>query len=322
MMRGVFACALAAIAASGETVVFSGRSFGVEPVPIVDKGQLIYLSSSNNIEVYDRNGLLRFHAFVVDAAGHAVAGLNSAALDTEGNVAVTAAFTTDRGSVGGIVILDPNGNPKRVLTTGRFGPTFVCFAPQGDLWAFGWQKDADDPSREDRKDYAQVWRFSRDGREAGKYLPRSEFPGWAPPFGPGRGFWRVQALQDRIGAFIYPHHSDLEPQWIEMGVDGKLIGRWATGEMPNGGFAYTSDARLFSKEWRENGKVPVLKTFDRSTGTWVPIHHPENSEFTHGLLLGSDGEELVFANRYGNQLLRIPHSTLDTSFQLSAGSRR
>lgn len=320
MTRAVFACVLAAVAASAETVVFAGRSFGAEPIPIVDKGQLIFLSSPNHIEVYDRNGLLRFHAPVADEADRPVAGLNSAAVDAEGNVAITAVLTTGRGSAGGIVILDPAGNRKRVLTTDRFRPTYVCFAPQGDLWVFGWQKDADDPSREDRKDYAQVWRFSRDGREAGKYLPRSEFPGWAAPFGPGRGFWRVQALQDRIGAFIYPNHSGLEPQWIEMGVDGKLIGRWAIGEMPNGGFAYTSDARLFSKAWRENGQVPMLRTFDRSTGAWVPIRHPENPEFARGLLLGSDGEDLVFASPWGNQLLRIPHSILDSPLELSAAS--
>jgi hypothetical protein len=306
MRRILLVLLVVALPGLAEKVVYSGR-WGGDTVPILDKGHVIYLTRPNHVEVFDRDGLRLFQAVVLNSDGSSVGGILSAAVDSDETVAVTASVVLPQGGYGGVIVwFDRSGKQVRITDTGRFVPAHVCFDQNHFLWVFGWQRDEADWGME-AKQYSPVRKFSRNGTEEGRYLLRSTFPGWAAPFETSMGFWRVQAARDRIGALLYPGDAGLEPQWIEIDLDGKLIGRWVVGQR-NGGMAYTEDGRLYKKNWYPKTDAPQLEVLERSSGKWGSVEYPVEAPgqtFHMGLLLGSDGNQLVFSNHGGGQLLWV-----------------
>ncbi len=160
---------------------------------------------------------------------------------------------------------------------------------------------------EDREDYFQVRKFSKEGKQAGAYLPRSLFPGGLAPFSGCRGLWLVRAVADRIGALAYRSDAGHQPEWVELNLDGKLIGRWKLGRDADGGLAYTSDARLFARSWDRKSGKPLLSRLDKDSSAWIAVENPmPGDEFRAGLLLGADENDLVFAEPGGLRLRWTP----------------
>jgi hypothetical protein len=202
--------------------------------------------------------------------------------------------------------MDTSGKQSRFVPTGRYMPAHLTFDQNHFLWAFGWQRDAEDNGREDRRDYNLVRRFTKDGKENGVFLPLSSFRGRLNPFRAGRGLWRVRAAQGRIGAYADPAHVGSEPEWLELDLEGNVIGRLKIGKWPNGGLAYTLDGRLFARFWEHDSKTPRLTEFDRNTGKWVPAEDMSaraGRDFQMGLLMGADGNDLVFSDGGGHRLM-------------------
>lgn len=303
------ALAGAAFAGDGpvEKVIHFGRSFGSDPLPTFDKGYLLYLNRPGNLAVYGPDGMLVFETAVLGPQGRAAPGVSNAAIDTDGTVAVTAAFSGPQGYGGGIAFLDPSGKQRRFVETGRYMPAHLCFDQDHFLWAFGWQRDEVVNTTEDHNDYFLVRKFSKDGKEAGAYLPRSLFPGKRNPFSARIGLWQVRAAQDRIGALAFPS-SEHPPEWFELDLDGKLIGRWIIGKRLDGGYAYTADGRLFGKSWDQKSKTRRLVVFDKNAASWSPVEDVSagaGDDSTKGLLLGADGSKLVFAEQGGSRLIWV-----------------
>ncbi|MEX2261216.1 MAG: hypothetical protein WD696_04655 [Bryobacteraceae bacterium] len=277
---------------------YAGASHGFLTIPAFDKGYLIFLRNLGELRLYDPKGLPAYDTIVTQPDGRDLS-IGSAAVDTDGTVAVAVGYASPKGGyAGGIVHLDRSGKQTRFIETGPYMPTQICFAPDHTTWTFGWQRGAPDFVREDGEDYFMVRRYSKNGKELGAYLPRSLFPPGLSPSSPGRGFWVIRAADsDRIGALAYRGSS--REEWIEWDRSGKLIGRWKLDFEPNGGLAYTTDGRLYFHTWSRGAgrKGSRLVVLDRETSSWkeVPAPQTRNPYDRVNILLGADGNHLVFS---------------------------
>jgi hypothetical protein len=273
-----------------KTVMF-GRGSQAMSVPAFDKGYLMFITHTGGIEVWGPDGLQRFFATVENPAG---ASVTSLAVDSDGSIAVGLAFPGPQGFSGGIAYFDLSGKQTRFVDTGKYRPSHVCFDRDHSLWTFGEQRD---PSGdyEETSDYMMFRKFSGDGKEAGRYGPRSILPlRGLTPGGASIGAWRLRVADDRVGALAESGKSGSANQvWIELGLDGHLIGKWPMGRDLRGGLAFTSNSRLCRQTPRKT--MPGIECFDRGAGAWKNGGDAPVS----GLLLGAQGDELVFSRDDG-----------------------
>ncbi len=278
----------------GKAVSF-GRTFGTDPLPAFDKGYLLYLKRPADLSVHAPNGVRLFDTTVRDPHGREV-HVQSAAIDTDGTIAVASAFSGNQSDwidTGGIAFLDLSGKQTRFVPTGGYMPAGLGFDQEHFLWVVG-QGDKDD---------LLVRKVSKDGKEVGAYLAQSLFGGLG--FSAGLGLWRVRAANDRVGLLAYAG-TDHELEWVELNLEGKLLGRWTLGARKDGGYAYTADGRLYGKSWDEKGK-PRLTVFDRAKRSWIPVQDRSGGagqDLSMHLLLGADQNDLVFT-RDGAQLIWV-----------------
>ena len=284
-----------------EMVYSSAVTIGGQIVPLYDKGYLVYLHQPNRLEVHRPDGQLAYN-FELPCPSEGSCSAAAVAVNSKGNIAVSFGYSNRNGRAAGIRIMDPQGKETRFISTSLYVPTELCFDKDDNLWALGWQRDSLTRDAEEKQDYQLVRKFSVAGVEIGRYLPRSLWPNRkAFPGAGGRGYWRMYAASDRIGAVIHENYSDSAPEFVEWNLDGKLIRRTVIPNDTSYGRAYTSDGRFYVKR-REKGSRPELRVLDLSNGTWQPLpaNLPESIEFDRALLLGSDGEELVYRVGHGN----------------------
>jgi hypothetical protein len=272
------------------------------PVPIFDKGYLIQPDESRaTISVYGPDGSLLYETDVLAPDGTAAHARNGA-VDSDGTVAIPIWYGKRGNYRGGIIFLDPGGRQVRFLETGYYHPSALCFGPDHSLWAIGDQRRPVDI--QDSADYPQVRRYSTEWKETGRFLPRSLFPPGLSPF--GDGISRVWALSDRIGILGYPGKVSDHPEWVELDLEGKLIGRWKLGptytssrHVMEGGFAFMAGGVLFARPLTLKPEIRVaqLMVFDKMTSTWKLVTSAA-PQCVEGLLLGADGDKLV-CEKYG-----------------------
>jgi len=135
----------------------------------------------------------------------------------------------------------------------------------------------------------------------------------------------MRASGDRIGVMTYPGQSANDPEWIELDLDGKLMGRWPLGPQSKGepdthdaifslrGFAFTSDGRLFAETMTCAALHQCsyqLVSLDRNTTTWKAAESSPIDASHH--LLAADGNALVLQDRSrpdpGVRVLRVQPS--------------
>jgi hypothetical protein len=282
---------LPASATEPAKTVFFGRGSQAMPVPAFDQGYLLFTMRTSGFEVWGPDGLLRFFATVENPPG---ASVTSLAVDSDGSIAAGCAYPGPQSFSGGIAYFDPSGKQTRFVDTGKYMPAHVCFDRNHSLWTFGWQRDSSG-DREEHSDYMMFRKYSVDGEEAGRYGLRSIMPKTGlTPGAQSLGLWRLRVADDRVGALADSGQTSSENRvWIELGLDGHLIGKWNIGRDLQGGLAFTSDARLCRQT---PGKtVPGIECFDRRTGVWKNAGDAPVS----GLLLGAQGDELVFSRDEG-----------------------
>ena len=279
-------------------VVTFGRSYLSDPLPASDKGYLLFLDHSNGVEVWGPDGQLAFQTRVNNPLSSYVM---SAAIDRDGSVAVGLAY--DRS--GGIAVLDRSGKQVRFTETGRYLPAHICFDSNHNLWTFGWQRDGVQSDAEDAEDYMLFRKYSPDGKQLGAFVSRSLFPRpGLSPGSPSGGLWRLRVSDDRVGAVAYAGRTSETHEWIELSLEGRLIGRWKTGPGKSGGMAFTSSNALCRQ--RIDHELSQLECFDRESKAWKPSG---NDSPYFGILLGADGNDLIFGSNGGNiRLNRVPTS--------------
>jgi hypothetical protein len=193
----------------------------------------------------------------------------------------------------GIDIRDASGNLVRTIDTGRYIPAHLSFGPDHSLWSLGWQRDADTTRMKTAKeDHSIVRKYSMDGHQMGAYLARSLFPAGLEP---GMSQWqerRITVTGDRVGIEAISGTSSDQREWVELDLDGNLLGRWRLDpSVEHFGVAFTSDNQLYVEQRDAEGERPHLFRLNRASSTWEPVKVPA----TEGLFLyGADGDALVF----------------------------
>jgi hypothetical protein len=269
------------------TMTYPGR------VPIFDNGYMFKINTApqsgpapDSFGAWDTEGQWMYQAYFTTPDG-TPAAVRSAAADTDKTVIASIGYGVRGGYKGGIAFLDPTGKQVRFVSTDRYQPMALCFAPDHSIWAAGWQRspkgDVEDPSG-----YSIVHKFSSDGTPAGEFLLRSEFPPGLPPAASGISW--IRAADDRVGVMLYPGQTSAYPEWVELDFSGNLIGRWKIGRTGQfNGFAFTADARLIVLSYDPETKKYQLMSFDRKSSSWQAVDGG-----IKGLLLGADGNDLVF----------------------------
>ena len=169
-------------------------------------------------------------------------------------------------------------------------PAHLCFDAKHALWTFGWERDKVRNSTADSQDYFLFRKYSVDGKQLGAYALRSLFPrlGLEPGSSSG-GLWSLRISDDRIGAIAYSGRTSEIPEWIEVGLDGGLIGHWKLGPYHDGGMAFASRNGLC----RQIGLGGRIDCFDRVAQAWKTLASTSSNDENGrplGILLGADGE--------------------------------
>jgi hypothetical protein len=299
----------AAMATELSRTVTFGRTYGSQALPAFDKGYLLFTNRPSGIEVWGPDGQLFFQTTLTNLPATSIM---SAAVDEHGTVAIGVAYSRGpQGYGGGIVFLDRSGKQIRFVETDRYMPAHVCFDSNNALWTFGWQRDIVQNGIEDSQDYFLFRKFSLDGNQLGAYALRSLFPKpGLSPGGPQGGLWRLRVMGDRVGALADSGKTSENREWIEVGLDGTLIGHWKLGPDLNSGMAFTSAVGLCRQNHQD--EHPQIDCFDRKAQAWKTLSNlsvaDENGR-TLGILLGADGGYLVFGKGGGNiRLSWVPTS--------------
>lgn len=256
-------------------------------MPAIYNGYL-YSCERDHITLFAPDG--RISSFRIEGRGNGKVQVESVAVDSDGTLAIA---WVDQPNAG-VDIRDWSGNLVRSIDTGRYLPTHLSFSDHspGDhsLWAFGWERDADRDWGFPAKDYQTVRQYSMDGTEIGAYLPRSLFP---PGLEPGEDRWqerRITVTSDPVGIEATSRNLGSQREWVELGLNGDLLGRWKLDESNEpGGIALTSDNQVYLPRWDSKSKSGHVFRLNRDTSTWEPVSAPN----LH--LYGADGGKLVFA---------------------------
>jgi hypothetical protein len=286
----LFACTLflqvTAVAEPVREVSFRGADLApTNTRPTFDHGYLA-VYGRDKIDIYAPDGSFSF-SFAPPHGGLTM----SVAVDADGTVAAAIGFVPT-GYGPGIAILDRTGALQTYVATQPYSPTQVCFAPDHSIWTIGSARLAE------TQDYFVLRHYSREGKELGAFLPRSTFDK-AEAVEPGEsyvGAWSLRAAKDRIGAYLHSVDRKMRAAWVEVGLDGKELGRWKFPEGFGGSpSAFTRSGAIFAAD--QYG----LFLLDRSTGMWNPV-----SPASDGRLLGADGDDLVFWIRDQARLRYVP----------------
>jgi hypothetical protein len=286
---------MALVAQSAREVTYRGADLAPQNiVPTFEHGYLAVYDADEKINIYAPDGSFAF-SIRPSHGGHVF----SVAMDTDGAVAVTNEHSAyDESS--GIVVLDRAGIEKAYFTTGDFRPTHICFASDHSIWAAGLQQR--EPANED-PDFLILRHYSRDGKELGAYLPRSSFePSQknTQPAGAALGHWLLRVANNRVGIHVsFQGLIEGVSLWVEIGPDGKELGRWSIPSTFEGyPAAFTEGGLVYAQS---KSGVGLL---NQGAGQWNLIAAPSD-----GKLIGADGDDLVFWLR-GQGRLRYVASSL------------
>ncbi len=251
-------------------------------VPTFENGHLV-VYDLKSASVYAPDGSLAY-GIPVSENGY----IPNVAVDTNR----TAAAAVDHGgSRGEISIFDQNGLQVRLIDTGPFLPSFVCFAPDHSIWSTGTLARQ---SLTEKPEFFILRHFSFDGKELGAFLPRSSFKNDGEPAAAIIGTSGLRVANNRIGALLSYGGNGSKALWVEADLNGKEIGRWRV-DIDGQPAAFTASGAIYAQEV---GRIWLL---DHATGKWNPA-----SIQSDGLLVAADGEALVYMIRGTPSLRWVP----------------
>jgi hypothetical protein len=186
----------------------------------------------------------------------------------------------------GVAMFDANGIQTGVIDTKNFSPNHVAIAGDHSIWVLGSQSGP-----RNKQDYTILRKYTRDGKLAGSYLPRSTFPAGLEPGGASVPA-TVMAAGNRIAVVAFSGNVGNRLELIELDGDGNVLG-WMRSDNQNSiNFALTTDGHLYG--WYGLGSAKSnLFLFDVAAGTLTSMDAPQSV----GWLMGADEESLVFRMR-------------------------
>jgi len=255
---------------------------------------LAYEFSRAAVWVYDYAGK-RLVNVPVSAPGATATRIRDVAASPGGTIAAIGSAVDDRGgTIQAIYWLGPSGAVTRALRTGPFLPLQVHFAPDGTLWVAGRVRDS---NLDDAPEYDVLRQYDTQARLLNTALPRSLLPVKFVAPDPTHSF--LVGSKDRMG-----YYSPGASLYLELNASGEITGKWSVTPPPAnadlvgcamtaGGDVYLSGQKRRdpsdTSEWRI-----LLYKLDKAAGVLRPIEFRETGASRSMLLIGSDGDELVF----------------------------
>jgi hypothetical protein len=184
-----------------------------------------------------------------------------------------------------MALFTPKGSLTLRIDTGDWHPSYVAFAPDHSLWALG----SEEYLLAARPDYFVLRHYSPTGDLLGEFFPRSAFPADSNPGQIIIGTGGLRVANGRLG-IILRHAANKKDLWLETDLNGKELGRW-----PATPRAFTEDGSVYAPS------PQGLTKLDKTTGAWNLIPQASND-----ILLGAEGNTLVFLIRGTNQIRRDP----------------
>jgi hypothetical protein len=295
---------LATALASGQVrdVYYQGSLTPLNTVPTFDHGYLTVYDHDPDLDVYGPDGTLLYKTSAHGPNG-IKARIDNAVADTDGTVAAAVGYSLSCNvpglgvrpwQGGGIAFFDRSGGQTRFIDTGcDYWTTQVAFGPDHSVWAIGWLGSL---TASLKADYLALRHYTQTGEPLGASLPRASFPHPDDPHReplilPKIGLWDLQVTGDHVEIIL-----DRVNLWVETDLKGQETARWSTGPNFARPRAFTADGLA----WRQVGKQ--IMVFNRSSGAWSqPI-----LEITEGLLIGADGNDLIFLLMNKATLRRVP----------------
>jgi hypothetical protein len=245
--------------------------------PTFDNGYLV-VYAIRSVLVYEPDGTLAYSSAIPEGSH-----IPNVAVDRDG---ISAAAVHVSGQKGRISIRSRAGAQLTEIDTDQYLPSYICFAPDHSIWATG----ADMYNSGD--EFFILRHHSRDGAELGRFLPRSSFQLRGQPAIDVTGLSGLRAAKNSLGLLIgYGGDGGRPALWLETDLSGKELGRW-TADFDGWPATLTANGAVYAQA---SGHILSL---DRSGKKWNPTRIP-----TDGLLIGADGETLVFMVR-GSPVLR------------------
>jgi len=304
MMRAAWLLLLCVICLGAQTrrVAFPEADFGdYKPIPRFDNGYLLSAPYTTcELTVFEPGGKKSFTR-KLQAPGGLPCRSNDAALGPNNTFAVAIAFEGPTGFTGAILLLDAAGKTVSVIETGRYEPSSISFDRHHSLWSIGSKRDDVNGGFSEKGDYFLVRRFSKDGQPSGEFILRSLWGFKGDPGSAGRGYWHLAAARDRMAAIVHESFSGQTPELIEWDFDGKLLARTPI-EGVNCGRAYTASGKLYGRNYDRETTMYEMFVLDTDTRKWKSTGERQYMG-EWGLLLGAQGDELVFRAPSGSDLI-------------------
>ncbi len=271
-------------AQSGSLKESSAPAFIENLMPALYNGYLYSIGPRHVLTVFPPDGR---QVLTLPLIGNDPVSILNAAIDSD----TTIALARRDGAGSAIELRDALGNLLQSINTGRYIPMHVAFGEDHSIWTVGWQTDVTKLRYPDRLDNMILRHYSRDGKEMGAYLPRSLFPAGLEPGSMGWQYRAITVTGDRVGVQVFSGDTGNKMEWVELNLDGKLIGRWRLDDVAQGGaIAFTSDDQAYVPHLDRATKTWQVLKLNRATSTWEAVPSPARLH-----LYGSDGDQLIFA---------------------------
>jgi len=285
------------------------RNLEGEPVPRFQAGRVFSKDASlGSFWIEQAGGDSPVQATLSLPGAYRIA-IRDVAVSFDGKLAVCASAMDREGRfVPVIVWAEADGTVSRVVRTAPFGAMHIGFTANGSLWAAGVVKKN---TRDEEEVYDVLRQYDADGRFVRSLLPRlSVSTGVLPPT--TRSFFSTSR---NSVAFV----SLTARKWFVVSAEGGVLAqgplnaqgayRVLTGGQQDGmspgleitRLAVTDSHRTFvTGQWRQGTPPPGFSRFplfeiDPTTGALKPVDTASVlPSGTFGMLLGSDGEYLVF----------------------------
>jgi hypothetical protein len=133
--------------------------------------------------------------------------------------------------------------------------------------------------------------YSAAGKEMAAFLPRSLFPKGMEPGGAQRQEQRIHVMPDHIGLVAFSGDTGDKQEWVEVDLNGNVLGRWRIDGQQFARVTPTSDGNVYAWERDPKTQKYIVVRLNRATSTWQPV-----ATGAKGELYGADGEQLIFGS--------------------------
>ncbi len=262
------------------------------------------------VTIYDRDGSEVGTATVWPDGSKEVI-INGAAITEERQIIVSGGAMDDKGAVAYfIATVNGSGKLDGLLRTNPFVPKRICAAPDGSIWAVGFDREVDEGHS--HEDYALLRHLNFDHKVRETLIPRSTLQLPSSVY-PGGGT-EIRCNSREVA--IYTGDDD---EWITYDYRAKKVSYWKLpafekSEAQITGIALAETGAVYATI-KKSGDMSIglyqLKLSNGGIGEWIPVPGtvaPLNQSRV-GILLGVDGNNLVYQASY-NEWEQMSKQTL------------